>query len=87
MGPKENVENCEKIFVSWTWQVIFITGFIVVASTIAWATAVKLTNIENKQTQQETDIQQLKKVYADVDTVKQILRQNHDLLIAKVKDQ
>lgn len=76
----DNVENCSKIFVSWNWAVSFIIGFIVIISGVAWATSAAYTTIKNLQEIQELEILHLKSIYNDIDTVKIILRQNHELL-------
>jgi len=74
MAAKENIEDCAKIFVSWSWMVGIVVGFIVIICGIAWATSAAYTTISTTQTGLVTDVNQLKSVYKDIDTVKVLLR-------------
>lgn len=76
MPHTENIEQCKSIFVSWVWMVSFIVGFIVIIGSIAWAGSAAFTTISNVQSEQTSDISELKSVYKDVDTVKDLIRQS-----------
>jgi uncharacterized protein YpmB len=75
MTKDANIENCSKIFVSWSWAVIFIAGFIVIIAGISWTTATAYSDVKNQQTNQQTEINKLKTTAADIDTVKTLLRE------------
>lgn len=76
MPHDANIEQCKSIFVSWVWMVSFIVGFIVIIGSIAWAGSAAFTTISNVQSEQTSDISELKSVYKDVDTVKDLIRQS-----------
>lgn len=75
MTHDNNIEQCKSIFVSWTWTVSFIVGFIVIIGSICWAGSAAFTTVSNMQNEQTRDINELKAVYKDVDTVKILLRE------------
>lgn len=65
----EKLEECMKIFVSWQWGVGFITAFIVVLVSVAWAGSARLTKIETKIVQTEQAISILQDVNAKIDSL------------------
>jgi len=85
MTHDANIQNCSKIFVSWVWALTFIGSFIVLIAGLSWSTSAAYSQIIINQSLMRTDINSLKIAYFDMDTVKMLLRQNHDLLIAKIR--
>lgn len=67
-------DNCEKIFVSWTWLVGILSGLLITIGGLAWAGGSKMSTSDLRMESLESEVAKWKKVPADLDTIKYLLR-------------
>jgi hypothetical protein len=48
MTDKHSIEDCTRVFVSWSWLAGIVVGLIGCGAGIAWASATKITKVENR---------------------------------------
>ena len=85
MTHKDNIDECQHIFISWGWGIGFITGFIIVACGVVYAYEREQSDQNWKIQSIQNDLTDIKTAYLkhnqDMDTLKNILRSNHQLLL------
>ena len=66
---RECNRDCSKIFVTWIWAAVFLSGLIITVATLAWEGSERFTVSDSRLTALEQDVQKMKRIDDKLDTL------------------
>jgi hypothetical protein len=67
-------DDCDKIYVSWTWATALLVGSVITICGLAWAGGSKIAITDKRLEDVEVRVTKIENINNDLDTIKAILR-------------